>query len=259
MTFPKAPRGEAIGPPTIAEAARRMIASYDRKDAVFDASVEIRDDISGLMVTGSRLLIGSASTMPAARLDALLSHEVSTHLLTYLNGCHQGLSIFRTGLAKYEGIQEGLGVFAEWTVGGLSTTRMRLLAARVLAVDAMQHGADFMETYRLLRRELGFSVGGAFGIATRVHRSGGLAKDAIYLDGFRAVIDYVATGGTLTPFWLGKIARTDVPAIEELLQRGLVRPPVFIPEYLARPDARKRIERLKSGIPLDQLFLMETD
>jgi uncharacterized protein (TIGR02421 family) len=259
MTFPKVPRKEAIGAQTIAAGARRVIASYDGEDATFDASVEIRDDISGLMVTGNRLLIGSASTMPAGRLDALLSHEVSTHLLTYLNGCHQGLSIFRNGLANYEGIQEGLGVFAEWAVGGLSSTRMRLLAARVLAVDAMQHGADFMDTYRLLRRELGFSLGGAFGIATRVHRSGGLAKDAIYLDGFRNVIDYVAAGGTLTPFWLGKIARTDVPAVEELLQRGLVHPPAFVPEYLARFDARKRIERLKSGIPLDQLFLMETD
>ena len=113
--------------------------------------------------------------MQAARLDALLAHEVSTHLLTYVNGTAQGLSIFRSGLAKYEGIQEGLGVFAEWAVGGLSLTRLRLIAARVVAVDAMQRGSEFMETYRLLRSDLGFSIAGAFGIATRVHRSGGLA------------------------------------------------------------------------------------
>ena len=60
----------------------------------------------------------------------MLAHEVSTHLLTFVNGGAQGLSIFRTGLAKYEGIQEGLGVFAEWAVGGLTLTRMRTASLR---------------------------------------------------------------------------------------------------------------------------------
>ena len=250
-------RGQTIPASRVAEAARSLIASYTRKDAFFDAKVEVRDDVSGLMVSRNRLLVGSSTVVPASRVDALLAHEVSTHLLTYLNGSLQGLTIFRSGLANYEGIQEGLGVFAEWAVGGLSVTRLRLLAARVVAVDAMQRGAEFMETYRLLRRDLGFSIAGAFGIATRVHRSGGLAKDAIYLDGFRAVVDHVATGGPLAPFWLGKIARTDVPAIEELLQRGLVHAPTFLPSYLNRPDAKSRIARLSSDVGLDRLLDLE--
>ena len=137
-------------------------------------------------------------------------------------------------------------------------TRMRLIAARVVAVDAMLKGAEFMDTYRLIRRDLGFSIAAAFGIATRVHRSGGLAKDAIYLEGFRAVVDYVASGASLAPFWLGKIARTDVPAIEELLQRGLVHAPTFLPEYLERPDVERRLTRLTAGIGLNQL-LVEPD
>ncbi len=250
-------RGKRVTASEIARAARDLIGSYNRKDAIFDAAVEVRDDVSGLMVSADRLLVGSATAMPAARLDALLAHEVSTHLLTFVNGAAQGLSIFRSGLAKYEGIQEGLGVFAEWAVGGLSMTRMRLIAARVVAVDAMQRGATFMETYRLLRHDLGFSIAGAFGIAARVHRSGGLAKDAIYLEGFRAIVGHLASGGSLAPFWLGKIALTDVPAIEELLQRGLVHAPTFLPSYLDRPDAKSRIAGLKSDIGLDRLLEME--
>jgi uncharacterized protein (TIGR02421 family) len=253
---PRPPKGLAVDAPAIAAAARERIEAYGPN---FDAKVEVRSDVSGLMVTGTRLLVGAASTMPAARLDALLSHEVSTHLLTCLNGGAQGLSIFQSGLAKYEGIQEGLGVFAEWAVGGLSAARMRLLAARVVAVDAMQQGAGFLDTYRILRRELGFSIAGAFGIATRVHRSGGLAKDAIYFEGFRSVIGHVAAGLSLMPFWLGKIARSDVAAMEELLQRGLVRPPLFIPDYLERPEAKRRIARLAAGSALDQLLTVETN
>jgi hypothetical protein len=90
-----------------------------------------------------------------------------------------------------------------------------------------------------------------------VHRSGGLAKDSIYLEGFRSVVDYVASGGSLAPFWLGKIARRDVPAIEELLQRGLVHAPVFLPDYLDRPDVKRRLSLLKAGIGLDRLLSME--
>ena len=257
ITRRRSPRGKTVDANEVAAAARELIGSYNRKDAFFDASVEVRDDVSGLMVSGKRLLVGSATVMRAERLDALLAHEVSTHLLTYVNGTAQGLSIFRSGLAKYEGIQEGLGVFAEWAVGGLSLTRLRLIAARVIAVDAMQRGAEFMDTYRLLRHDLGFSIAGAFGIATRVHRSGGLAKDAIYLEGFRAIVDYVAGGGALAPFWLGKIAKSDVPAIEELLQRGLVHAPTFLPSYLDRPDAKNRLGRLTSNIGLDSLFELE--
>ena len=257
MHRPRAPRGRTVHAPEIANAARELIGSYSRKDAFFDARVEIRDDVTGLMVSANRLLVGSATSMQASRLDALLAHEVSTHLLTYINGAAQGLSIFRSGLAKYEGVQEGLGVFAEWAVGGLSITRLRLIAARVVAVDAMQRGSEFMDTYRLLRRDHGFSIAGAFGIAARVHRSGGLAKDAIYLEGFRAIVDHIASGGPLAPFWLGKIARTDVPAIEELLQRGLVHAPTFLPSYLDRPEAKSRIARLTSDIGLDRLLEME--
>lgn len=259
MNRPRAPRGKTLTAPDVAIAARDLIGSYSRRDAVFDAKVEVRDDVTGLMVSRNRLLVGSATAMRSTRLDALLAHEVSTHLLTYVNGAAQGLSIFRSGLAKYEGIQEGLGVFAEWAVGGLSITRLRLIAARVVAVDAMQRGAEFMDTYRLLRRDLGFSIAGAFSIAVRVHRSGGLAKDAIYLEGFRAIVDHIASGGALAPFWLGKIALTDVPAIEELLLRGLVHAPTFLPSYLDRPDAKSRIARLTSDIGLDRLFEMEPD
>ncbi len=104
------------------------------------------------MVSGGTLMISSHTRMARHRLDALLAHEVSVHLLTCFNGSTQGLGIFRSGLARYEGVQEGLGVFAEWAVGGLTTTRLRLLAGRVVAVDAMLRGADFIECFRLLAR-----------------------------------------------------------------------------------------------------------
>ena len=256
-TFNAVPRGRAVEAQEIATAARGLADRYCAIDPRFDAKIEIRDDVAGLMVSGDTLMVSSHSCMPASRLDALLAHEVSIHLLTGFNGALQGLSIFRTGLAGYEGVQEGLGVFAEWAVGGLARARLRLLAGRVVAVDAMLRGASFVENFRLLTRDHGFSERGAFGIAARVHRSGGMAKDAIYLRGFRAVVDFVAAGASLSPFWLGKIAPDHVGAIEELLQRGLVQAPVFIPEFVDRADTIRRIERLRAGLNFQDMLILE--
>src|SRR3546814_16622589 len=108
------------------------------------------------MVSGRNLLISTATRMQRHRVDALLQHEVSIHLMTFINGDAQGLKIFRTGLAGYEGIQEGLGVFAESAVGGLTIQRSRLLAARVLVVAALIAAAGITECFHFLRRKTWF-------------------------------------------------------------------------------------------------------
>ncbi len=252
---PKANARERFDPSQVAAAARDLVDHYRSIDRRFEAKVEVRDDVSGLLVSGGTLMISSDSSIARNRLDPLLSHEVSVHLLTYFNGATQGLRIFRTGLAQYEGIQEGLGVFAEWAVGGLTPPRLRLLAGRVVAVDAMIRGAEFVEVYRLLRAN--FERNSAFGITARVFRSGGLAKDAIYLEGFLAIIERVASGASLDPFWLGKIAPQHIEAVDELLERGLLHPPVFVPEFLAREGAQARIAALAGQTSLDRVLEME--
>jgi uncharacterized protein (TIGR02421 family) len=249
-------KGEAHDAAEVAAAAHELIAHYRAVDSGFEARVEVRSDVSGLLVSGGRLMISTDSAIAKNRLDPLLAHEVSVHLLTYFNGATQGLTIFRTGLAGYEGIQEGLGVFAEWAVGGLTPGRLRLLAGRVLAVDAMIGGATFVEVYRLLR-DSDFSRKTAFDITARVFRSGGLAKDAIYLKGFLAIIERVASGASLDPFWLGKIAPGHVEAVDELLERGLLHAPVFVPEFLNRDLSQKRISALREGGSLDRLLELE--
>jgi uncharacterized protein (TIGR02421 family) len=226
----------------VADAAQTMVERYAARDPAFDVEVELRDDIAaGMMVSGRRLYVSTATSMPTARVVPLLHHEVGVHLLTFVNGSKQGLAIFKRGLAGYEGVQEGLGVFAEWAVGGLTRARLRLLAARVLAVDAMTDGADFIAVFRLLRREHGFSEQTAFLIAARVFRGGGLAKDAIYLRGFKAVLDRVAAGEALDLYWYGKIDSRHLSVVGELAERGILHRPALTPEFLADPTVAARI------------------
>jgi uncharacterized protein (TIGR02421 family) len=249
------PDDELIGATEVREAARRLVRRYREASPEFVARISLREDIgAGLMVSGRNLLISTATRMRRSRLDALLQHEVSIHLLTFINGNSQGLKIFGSGLAGYEGIQEGLGVFAECVVGGLTAARLRLLAARVVAVDAMIEGASFVESFRLLREGHGFGARIAFGIAERAYRSGGLAKDAIYLRGFREVMRVLADGGDLSAFWFGKIAAAHVPVVEELSLRGLLDRPRSIPAFLARPEAQQRIAFMRTNPSLFELI-----
>ena len=71
------------------------------------------------------------------------------------------------------------------------------------------------------------------------------------------MIDLVASGASLDSYWLGKIAPAHAPLIEELLLRGLLHAPRFIPEFMARAETRARIARLRGGAGLGSILSLE--
>ncbi len=147
-----------------------MVAAYRRAWPDFKVAVELRDDLpSGLVVSDHRLLISKTTLMDQRRVEPLLSHEIGVHLLTYFNGSLQGLRLFRSGLSGYEGMQEGLAVFAEYLAGGMTAERLKLIAARVVACADMLSGAGFAETFHRLVMDYEFTHSGAFNLALRVY------------------------------------------------------------------------------------------
>ena len=235
-------------------AAEKMICEFREEWSGFDGTTQLRDDLpAGMMVSGSKLMISSQTDISAERLDALLAHELGVHMFTYCTGNAQGLRLFRSGLAGYEAVQEGLAVFAEYLTGGLTHSRMRLLAARVVGCDAMLDGASFANTFELLSETYGFSKRGAFNITLRIYRSGGFAKDAIYLRGLKEVLDHIAAGKPLEPFWIGKIATAHFSFIEELTERGLLKIHIESPPFLNTEGAQNRLQLAKSGLSLTSL------
>ena len=150
-TIPARPQHPERDGRGVAEAAR---AEFDRYRAVyldFPAHIEVRDDISELMVSFGRLLIPEAAAW-ADRVEPLLHHEVGTHVVTYQNGARQPLTLLTIGLPGYDETQEGLAVLAEYLTGGLDPRRLRVLAARVVAIGKMLDGAGFLEIFESLRR-----------------------------------------------------------------------------------------------------------
>ena len=225
-----------------ADLAQGELEHYRAIEPDIGAHVEIRPDVAGVMVSDNVLLVSSATRIAPERVHALLQHEVGTHLLTHINGSFQPIEMLAAGLAGYEETQEGLAVLAEFLVGGLSRFRLRQLAVRVLAVNRMMAGESFGAVHQAIVRR-GFSPQSAFTTTMRVFRSGGLTKDAIYLRGFLGVLRHLRSRRDLDMLWLGKLSLAQLPVIEDLLGRELLRPPRLRPRYLELPGTAQRLDK----------------
>jgi uncharacterized protein (TIGR02421 family) len=215
-----------------AQRAESLLGAYRQQYPEFAGEVEIRKDIPGILVSSGNLMVGHYSRFSEDRVDATLAHEIGTHMLTYVNGKSQPFQQFHSGMAEYESLQEGLAVLAEYLVGKLHPSRLSTLAARVIAVDALIQGADFLEVFKLLHNNLGFASSLAFQISMRVFRGGGFTKDAVYLKGLSELLTYLAKGGELETLYLGKIALKHIPFVDELRWRKVIKEGIATPHYL---------------------------
>ena len=237
-----------------AELALEEISQYRKKYPRFTAKVSVRSDVEGLMVSRGNLLVGRSTRVPLSRVDAALQHEVGTHMVTYFNGLAQPFRQLSVGLAGYEEFQEGLAVLAEHLVGGLSRSRLRLLAGRVIAVYARVEGATFVETFRELNGKWGFSRRTAFVLTMRVYRGGGLTKDMLYLRGLVSLLGRLEDRWDLEAPFVGKIAADHLPIVRELQLREVLVPMPLWPRYMERPETAERLHRLKKGVAVIDLL-----
>ena len=252
---PSEERESRVGAEAFAARAKEELRQYRAQWRDLEAKVEIRNDIgNGLMVSRGALLIGQEARIPASQVEALVQHEIGTHVLTYYNGRAQPLTQLYSGLAGYEAFQEGIAVLSEYLVGGLSRSRMRLLAGRVLAAQRLLGGASFIQTFTEMHEACGFQKRTAFSIALRVHRGGGLTKDTVYLRGLSQVLEYMKSSGELDLLFVGKIAVEHIPIIRELRHRGILREPPLRPHYMDMAGARERLALLRNGMTVLDLI-----
>lgn len=234
------------------ELAEQEIEAYREIDPDVGMHAEIRSDVSGVLCQGTSLIISDDARVFRHRAEALIQHEVGTHLVTQVNGAGQPVTTMGTGLAGYDETQEGLAVLAEVAVGGLTPFRLRQLAARVVTVHTMLQGASFADAHRDLV-DAGVPAGTAFSTVMRIYRAGGFTKDAIYLRGLLDLLAHVRSGGSLELFFLGKFSLRDLPLVEDLDRRGLLEPARVRPRYLLDPEASERIHQAASTEDLTTL------
>lgn len=233
--------------------AETYINELRSQDPDFGCDIRIRKDLNGIMVNRGCLMISNTFNSAAHRVYPLLEHEIGTHSLTYFNGQKQPLQLFYIGLAGYDEWQEGLAVFSEFMSEGLTRSRMRMLAARVMAADCLANGADFIDNFNMLHGKHNFSPRTAFDISMRIHRGGGLTKDAIYLRGLLKLLDYMKDQDKMDHLYVGKIAAKHIPYIEELLYRNILHRPTVLPLFLHQNKLKEKLEQIRNYHSITEL------
>jgi hypothetical protein len=155
-------------------------------------------------------------------------HEIEAHAIPRTRAASGRLAIFQIGTARGIDDQEGLALVLEERHGYLKPKRMRELASRHLAVEAMDGGARFYENVNALVKEHGLSVREAVLVAERAYRGGdgmtpGLGRERVYLEAFLRVSEHLAKRaideGILTS---GQISIDAIPIIAPFVRKARV-------------------------------------
>ena len=207
------------------------------QDWGLDCKVELSDRIlAQAMVSSGRktLMVKRDTRATQSEMHALAHHELGVHMVTSLNAAAQPLKVFSLGMPGNTHAQEGLAILSEYLCGHLTLKRLKTLALRVVAVDQMLRYGDFCRTWRMLVEDHGCSHTEAFKITARVHRGGGFTKDHLYLSGFRQALR-LWREGDISALYIGKTGFNYLSLLQDLLARGLIEPPRFLPESFKKP------------------------
>jgi uncharacterized protein (TIGR02421 family) len=208
----------------------------------------IVDELSANAVAStSRIKIRRDAKFTRKDARQLLNHEAHIHVATGLNGRAQvDLPILAIGHPGTTRTQEGLAVYAEYVSGTLGLDRFRRLADRIVAVDLVANGANFIECYRWFLERTG-DPEQSFESTRRIFRGAPLdggapfTKDCAYLSGFLSITTFVRAAfmagraDTLALLFSGKLDLWAIPALGELRALGLCKPARFLPPWASDP------------------------
>lgn len=222
----------------------KQFRAYSKR---YDFSYEIKHSdklaaIAMVLSNDKTLVLNSKHLFSANEIKILTNHEIGVHMVTTMNAAVHELKIFNHGFPKNVETQEGLAVFSEFMSNGLTLNRLKELAYRVIAVDSLAKGADFVETFKLLHNTYNLGKNKAFTITTRVHRGGGFTKDFLYLTGLKKVYDYYYEGKDLNVLLTGKVSIKYANQIAYMIANNFAKPAKYITDsYLINSNESDKI------------------
>lgn len=167
-------------------------------------------------------------------------HEGWVHVGTTLNGAMQPYCFFLSkGSPSSSVIQEGLAVITEIVTFSSYPGRMLKITNRVIALDKVTQGADFLDIYNYFL-DCGLTELDSYNQTLRLFRGstptgGPFTKDLSYAKGFVLIYNYIrfAIGqkkiDSIPLLFTGKLVLDDLPLLGELKERGILSNPVYLP------------------------------
>ncbi|MCP4956510.1 MAG: flavohemoglobin expression-modulating QEGLA motif protein [Photobacterium aquimaris] len=215
--------------------AKEAIEAFKVAAAEYDIPCKVvasKQLIARAMVSGKVIKVNPNSRFTQGDLDALIHHELGVHLVTSVNAERQPLKILQLGLPGNTHTQEGLAILCEHLSGSFPLHRLKTLALRVVAVEMMVNGDSFNDCFNSLRHDYAMCDDEAFTITARAYRGGGFTKDFLYLRGLKDAIQAYKTED-LTSLFIGKTGFEFKPLLDELIERGILKTPSFMPKALS--------------------------
>lgn len=243
------PLGTAEGPllmsddPGPGSLLTRMREEVSRLGLPF--AVVVQPSLAALAATGERhILIAAGRPTGRDDVERTVMHEVEAHAIprTRANGAR--LAIFQIGTARGIDDQEGFALVLEERGGFQSPKRKRELAARHLAVEAMDGGAKFADAVTSLIKDHGLTPREGVVVAERAFRGGdgstpGLGRERIYLEAYLRVGEHLARRptdeGILTS---GQVGLEAIAALTPFVRKRQTEPPPHLQRATEPPPAR---------------------
>ena len=248
------PAERAVDAQDFMAAARRTMAEYREQDARFDFDV-VEEPTPGthIFTSSGNLHVAYDYRCAKNRVEPLIQHEVGVHSVTRFNGRCQPLAVLECGLADYDALQEGIAVLAEYLAGDMPPSRLRVLAARVIAARMAIDDATGAEIYARMHEEYALGREGAFDTTVRALRGDGMTKDALYLDGLVDLLAYLKAGGDIEFLFLGKFALKQRVLLERLLDAGFLKKPAIVPKNFTAPENQRCLSQVRQ-MNVEQFF-----
>lgn len=167
-------------------------------------------------------------------------HEGWVHVGTTLNGAMQPYCSFLSkGSPSSSVIQEGLAVITEIVTLSSYPARMKKITNRVIALDKISQGANFIDIYRYFL-SCDLSEDDSYNHTVRLFRGstpdgGAFTKDLSYAKGFVLIYNFIRFAisehrvDVVPLLFSGKLVLDDLPLLCELRDRGRLDSPVYLP------------------------------
>lgn len=230
LRFDDSEFNEEMNPKYTATEAKQYFEDFSKRYD-FNYNIKITNNLSAaamVLNNTQTLVLRKSHKYSENQLKVLANHEIGVHMVTTFNGLSHPLKVFSNGFPNNVETQEGLAVYSEFMSGCLTIERLKELAFRVIAVDSLNKGYSFADTFHLLHSQFKLNRDKAFVITLRVHRGGGFTKDHLYLSGLRNVYKYAKKGKNLGVLLTGKVSQDYITSINKMQKQGLALPPKYI-------------------------------
>lgn len=211
------------------EEAAKIMKEYLVKNNLAHWQIKILDNsVADVQISkNGSVMIRKGAKFRENRLQALLVHEIGTHVFRNENGKLQPFQIFERGTADYLTTEEGLAVYNQNKLGLSLGEKYLTPALQIVAIHNAQN-KNFLELFKYMKKTYEISDELAWKLCLKSKRgtvnsakNGAFTKDSVYFRGNLEVQKFLSKGGDIKDLYIGKINIKDLKILKNFaLQLG---------------------------------------